>query len=72
MNCVFKPKYDQFFSYLFRNMNYLGKKLSVIESRRSLYFMSDKFKDYLDMALRQMVNQFSGNYRLRMESFLIL
>lgn len=39
---------QRYFSALFRNMNYLGKKLSTLESRRSLYFMNREFKDYFD------------------------
>lgn len=39
---------QRYFSTLFRNMNYLGKKLSSLESRRSLYFMNREYKDYFD------------------------
>ncbi len=39
---------QKFFSTLFRNMNYLGKKLSVLESRKSLYYLNDKFKNYFE------------------------
>ena len=39
---------QRYFSELFRNMNYLGKKLSPLESRRSLYFMNREYKDYFD------------------------
>ena len=39
---------QRYFSTLFRNMNYLGKKLSSLESRRSLYFMNADYKDYFD------------------------
>lgn len=39
---------QRYFSMLFRNMNYLGKKLSSLESRRSLYFMNADYKDYFD------------------------
>ena len=39
---------QRYFSALFRNMNYLGKKLSSLESRRSLYFMNREYKDYFD------------------------
>ena len=39
---------QKYFSTLFRNMNYLGKKLSPLESRRSLYFMNIEYKDYFD------------------------
>lgn len=37
-----------FFSTLFRNMNYLGRKLSALESRKSLYYLNDKFKNYFE------------------------
>lgn len=36
------------FSKTFREINYFGKSLSAQESRRSLYFMNDKYKDFLD------------------------
>lgn len=39
---------QRYFSTLFRNMNYLGKKLSPLESRRSLYFMNEDYKNYFD------------------------
>lgn len=39
---------QRYFSTLFRNMNYLGKKLSSLESRRSLYFMNADYKDFFD------------------------
>lgn len=37
-----------FFSTLFRNMNYLGKKLSVLESRKSLYYLNEEYKNYFE------------------------
>lgn len=37
-----------YFSTLFRHMNYFGKKLSALESRRSLYFMNLEYKDYFE------------------------
>lgn len=37
-----------FFTKLFRNMNYLGKKLLPIESRRSLYFVKSDLKNYFE------------------------
>lgn len=43
-----KKETQRYFSTLFRNMNYLGKKLSLLESRRSLYFMNDDYKNYFD------------------------
>ena len=39
---------QRYFSALFRNMNYHGKKLSPLESRRSLYFMNREYKDFFD------------------------
>ena len=36
------------FSKTFREINYFGKALSAQESRRSLYFMNDEYKDFLD------------------------
>ena len=39
---------QRYFSTLFRNMNYLGKKLSPLESRRSLYFMNKDYENYFD------------------------
>lgn len=43
-----KEEEQQFFSTLFRNMNYLGKKLSTLESRKSLYYLNDKYKNYFE------------------------
>ena len=37
-----------FFSTLFRNMNYLGAKLSPLESRRSLYFMGTGYNNFFE------------------------
>lgn len=39
---------QNYFSTLFRHMNYFGKKLSSLESRRSLYYMNIDYKDYFD------------------------
>ena len=39
---------QHFFSTLFRNMNYLGTKLSPLESRRSLYFMGAGFNKFFE------------------------
>ncbi|MDE5886084.1 MAG: DUF262 domain-containing protein [Muribaculaceae bacterium] len=39
---------QKFFTTLFRNMNYLGKKLSPIESRKSLYYLNDIYKNYFE------------------------
>lgn len=43
-----KDEVQKSFSKTFREINYLGKSLSAQESRRSLYFMNDKYKDFLD------------------------
>jgi len=37
-----------YFSTLFRHMNYFGKKLSALESRRSLYFMNLNYKNFFE------------------------
>lgn len=39
---------QNYFTTLFRHMNYFGKKLSPLESRRSLYYMNIDYKDYFD------------------------
>lgn len=36
------------YSQIFRNINYLGKSLSVLESRRSLYYMDAKYQRYFE------------------------
>ena len=36
------------YSQIFRNINYLGKSLSVLESRRSLYFMNSQYQKFLE------------------------
>ncbi|MBR1775024.1 MAG: DUF262 domain-containing protein [Bacteroidales bacterium] len=41
-------KVVKFFSTSFRNMNYLGQKLSTIESRRSLYYLNNHYRKYFD------------------------
>ena len=41
-------KTQNFFSTLFRNMNYLGKKLSSLESRRSLYYQNEKLNKFFE------------------------
>ncbi len=41
-------KTQNFFSTLFRNMNYLGTKLSPLESRRSLYFMGEGYNNFFE------------------------
>lgn len=42
---------QNFFSTLFRHMNYFGKKLSALESRRSLYFMNLEYKNFFEGTL---------------------
>lgn len=44
----FKKEQINFYSTLFRNINNLGTKLSVQESRRSLYFLDDQLEPYFD------------------------
>lgn len=39
---------QNYFSTLFRHMNYFGKKLSALESRRSLYYMNIQYKNYFE------------------------
>lgn len=39
---------QRYFSTLFRNMNYLGRKLAPLESRRSLYYLNAEYKNYFD------------------------
>ena len=36
------------YSQIFRNINYLGKSLSVLESRRSLYFMNSQYQKFFE------------------------
>lgn len=43
-----KNETQKFFSTLFRNMNYLGLKLSPLESRRSLYYLNAELEKYFD------------------------
>lgn len=45
---VKKEEVQKSFSKTFREINYFGKSLSAQESRRSLYFMNDSFKDFFD------------------------
>lgn len=42
-----------YFTTLFRHMNYFGKRLSPLESRRSLYYMNIDFKNYFDGKLEK-------------------
>lgn len=43
---------QRYFSTLFRNMNYLGSKLSSLESRRSLYYMNADYANYFEGKLK--------------------
>lgn len=43
-----KDEVQKMFSKTFREINYFGKSLSAQESRRSLYFMNDEYRDYFD------------------------
>lgn len=43
-----KSEIDSGFARLFRNINYYGKRLSVLESRRSLYFLDERYKMFFD------------------------
>ena len=52
-----KNETQKFFSTLFRNMNYLGLKLSPLESRRSLYYLNAELEKYFDG------EGVAGNYR---------
>ena len=36
------------FSLIFRNINYLGSSLSLLESRKSLYFLNNQFEKFFD------------------------
>lgn len=41
-------EFQHYYSELFRNLNYYGSKLSILESRRSLYFMDSRYRNVLD------------------------
>lgn len=41
-------KQSKYYSTVFRNINYLGQNLSAQDSRRSLYFLDKKYKDFFD------------------------
>ena len=47
-NSVDTKDTQRYFSTLFRNMNYLGSKLSSLESRRSLYYMNADYANYFE------------------------
>lgn len=42
------PMIQRGFSQLFRDINFFGKKLSALESRRSLYYLNDDLLPYLE------------------------
>ena len=50
----------KYFSTLFRNMNYLGKKLSPLESRRSLYFLNENLINFFDGKTKTGADVFNG------------
>lgn len=39
---------DKGYAKMFRNLNYFGRHLSTLESRRSLYYMNKEYKPYFD------------------------
>ncbi len=39
---------QRYYSMIFRNINYLGSTLSLLESRKSLYFLNDSFEKFFD------------------------
>lgn len=41
---------QQYFSSVFRDINAEGKKLTALETRKSLYFLADGFNDFFDPA----------------------
>ena len=43
-----KAEIQNSYTKLFRNINYFGARLSVMESRRSLYFMKSQFQRYFE------------------------
>ena len=49
-----KDDVQRLFSKTFREINYFGESLTAQESRRSLYFMNDKYKDFLDGKIEHM------------------
>lgn len=44
---------QNYFTTLFRHMNYFGKRLSPLESRRSLYYMNINYKNYFEGKLEK-------------------
>lgn len=51
---------QNYFSTLFRHMNYFGKKLAALESRRSLYFMNIEYKNYFEGKLENDIDVLCG------------
>lgn len=43
-----KAEIQNSYTQLFRNINYFGSRLSVMESRRSLYFMKSEYQRYFE------------------------
>ena len=51
-SCYLIPQENQqqYFSSVFRDINAEGKKLTALETRKSLYFLADGFNDFFDPA----------------------
>lgn len=43
-----RDEIQRYFAQLFRSINYFGKRLSPLESRRSLYYMNSSLQPYFD------------------------
>ena len=48
------------FSLIFRNINYLGSSLSLLESRKSLYFLNNQFEKFFDAKTTENEDIFCG------------
>lgn len=48
------------FSLIFRNINYLGSSLSLLESRKSLYFLNNQFEKFFDAKTTKDEDVFCG------------
>lgn len=47
-DCKKQEDVVQSFAQLFRNINYFGKHLSALESRRSLYYMNSDYYNFFE------------------------
>ena len=47
-NSADKSEVQKFYTHLFRNMNYYGRKLSASESRKSLYYQDSSLTNYFE------------------------